>query len=120
MTLALGATPHKSEPGGDDEVIPALPGAIFGLPLGGGLYKAAAHRLSGLPSVLWLVAAELGTVFAVAALTSARHGSPSGDPLLRCSRPRRHDALRPGTAYAPVSTSCPGSGADSPPVRAPV
>jgi putative ABC transport system permease protein len=52
------------------QVIPALPGAIHGLPLGLGLYEAAGHGLSGLPPVLWLVAAVFGTVFAVAALTS--------------------------------------------------
>jgi ABC transporter len=52
-------------------LIPALPGAILGLPLGIGLYEAAArHGVSGLPPVLWLVAAVLGTVFVVAALTS--------------------------------------------------
>ena len=52
------------------QVIPALPGAILGLPLGLGLYKVAAHGVSGLPPVLWLVAAVLGTVVVVAALTS--------------------------------------------------
>ena len=52
------------------QVIPALPGAILGLPLGIGLYEIAAHGLSGLPPVLWLAAAVLGTVFVVAALTS--------------------------------------------------
>jgi len=52
------------------QVIPALPGAILGLPLGLGLFKVAAHGVSGLPPVLWLVAAVLGTVVVVAALTS--------------------------------------------------
>jgi putative ABC transport system permease protein len=52
------------------QVIPALPGAILGLPLGIGLFKVAGHGLSGLPPVLWLVAAVLGTVLVVAALTS--------------------------------------------------
>jgi putative ABC transport system permease protein len=52
------------------QVIPALPGAILGLPLGIGLFKAAAHGLTGLPPVPWLVAAVLGTVLVVAALTS--------------------------------------------------
>ncbi|HEY6312304.1 MAG TPA: hypothetical protein VIY52_16075 [Streptosporangiaceae bacterium] len=51
------------------QVIPALPGAILGLPLGIGLFKVAADHLSGLPPVLWLIAAVLGTVFVVAALT---------------------------------------------------
>ena len=71
VTLALGATPQQVRAGlAMTQVIPALPGAILGLPLGLGLYKVAAHGLSGLPPVLWLVAAVLGTVFVVAALTS--------------------------------------------------
>jgi len=52
------------------QVIPALPGAILGLPLGLSLYEVAARGLNGLPPVLWLVAAVIGSVFAVAALTS--------------------------------------------------
>jgi ABC-type lipoprotein release transport system permease subunit len=71
VTLALGATPQQVRAGlVMAQVIPALPGAILGLPLGLGLFKVAAHGLSGLPPVLWLVAAVLGTVFGVAALTS--------------------------------------------------
>jgi putative ABC transport system permease protein len=71
VTLALGATPQQVRAGlAMTQVIPALPGAILGLPLGLGLFKVAAHGLSGLPPVLWLVAAVLGTVFVVAALTS--------------------------------------------------
>jgi putative ABC transport system permease protein len=72
VTLALGATPHQLRAGlAITQVIPALPGAILGLPLGIGLYKVAArHGVSGLPPVLWLVAAVLGTVLVVAALTS--------------------------------------------------
>jgi ABC-type antimicrobial peptide transport system permease subunit len=72
VTLALGATPRQVRAGlAMTQVIPALPGAILGLPLGLGLYKVAArHGVSGLPPVLWLVAAVLGTVVVVAALTS--------------------------------------------------
>jgi putative ABC transport system permease protein len=72
VTLALGATPQQVRAGlAMTQVIPALPGAILGLPLGLGLYEVAArHGVSGLPPVLWLVAAVFGTVFAVAALTS--------------------------------------------------
>jgi hypothetical protein len=69
VTLALGATPQQVRAGlVMAQVIPALPGAI--LPLGIGLFKVAGHGLSGLPPVLWLVAAVLGTVLVVAALTS--------------------------------------------------
>jgi putative ABC transport system permease protein len=71
VTLALGATPQQVRAGlVMAQVIPALPGAILGLPLGIGLFKLAGHGLSGLPPVLWLVAAVLGTVVVVAALTS--------------------------------------------------
>ncbi|HEV2258048.1 MAG TPA: FtsX-like permease family protein [Streptosporangiaceae bacterium] len=71
VTLALGATPQQVRAGlVMAQVIPALPGAILGLPLGIGLFKVASHGLSGLPPALWLVAAVLGTVIVVAALTS--------------------------------------------------
>jgi ABC-type antimicrobial peptide transport system permease subunit len=71
VTLALGATPQQVRAGlAITQVIPALPGAILGLPLGIGLFKIGAHGLSGLPPALWLVAAVLGTVVVVAALTS--------------------------------------------------
>ena len=71
VTLALGATPRQVRAGlAMTQVIPAVPGAILGLPLGLVLYKAAGHGVSGLPPALWLVAAVLGTVLVVAALTS--------------------------------------------------
>ncbi len=71
VTLALGATPQQIRAGlVMAQVIPAVPGAILGLPLGIGLFKVAGHHLNGLPPVLWLVVAVLGTVFVVAALTS--------------------------------------------------
>ena len=73
VTLALGATPQQVGAGlVMAQVIPALPGAILGLPLGLGLFKVAAHGLNGLglPPVLWLAAALLGTVIVVAVLTS--------------------------------------------------
>ena len=73
VTLALGATPQQVRAGlAMAQVIPALPGAILGLPLGLGLFEAAAqgHGVRGLPPVLWLAAAVLGTVVVVAALTT--------------------------------------------------
>lgn len=73
VTLAVGATPRQVRAGlVMAQVIPALPGAILGLPLGLGLFELAAHGhgVSGLPPVLWLVAAVLGTVLVVAALTT--------------------------------------------------
>ena len=72
VTLALGATPLQVRGGlAMTQVIPALPGAILGLPLGLGLFKVVSRQgLNGLPPVLWLVAAVFGTVLIVAALTS--------------------------------------------------
>jgi putative ABC transport system permease protein len=71
VTLALGATPQQVRAGlVMAQVIPALPGAILGLPLGIGLFKVAGHHLTGLPPALWLVAAVVGTVLVVGALTS--------------------------------------------------
>jgi putative ABC transport system permease protein len=71
VTLALGATPQQVRAGlVMAQVIPALPGAVLGLPLGIALFKVAGHHLTGLPPVFWLVAAVLGTVLVVAALTT--------------------------------------------------
>jgi putative ABC transport system permease protein len=71
VTLALGATPQQVRAGlVMTQVIPALPGAILGLPLGVGLYLAAAHQAGRLPPALWLAATVLGTVIVVAALTT--------------------------------------------------
>jgi putative ABC transport system permease protein len=71
VTLALGATPQQVRTGLIvAQVIPAVPGAILGLPLGIGLFKVAGHGLTGLPPVLSMVAAVAGTVVVVAALTS--------------------------------------------------
>jgi putative ABC transport system permease protein len=50
------------------QVLCALPGAIIGIPLGVGLFKAAVHGGS-LPPVTWLAAAALATLVAMAALT---------------------------------------------------
>jgi putative ABC transport system permease protein len=52
------------------QVIPALPGAILGVPLGLGLFKVAGRGVSGLPPALALAGAVLATVLVVAVLTS--------------------------------------------------
>jgi putative ABC transport system permease protein len=72
VTLALGATPRHVRGGlAMTQVIPALPGAILGLPLGLGLFKVVSrHGLNGFPPVLWLIAAVFGTVVVVAGLTT--------------------------------------------------
>jgi putative ABC transport system permease protein len=50
------------------QVLCALPGAIAGIPLGVGLFKAAVHG-GTVPPVSWLAAAALATLVAMAALT---------------------------------------------------
>jgi putative ABC transport system permease protein len=50
------------------QVLCALPGAIVGIPLGIGLFKAAVHGGSP-PPVTWLAAALAGALVAMAALT---------------------------------------------------
>ena len=50
------------------QVLCALPGAILGVPLGIGLFKAAVHG-GTLPPVTWLVAVVLAALVAMAALT---------------------------------------------------
>ena len=50
------------------QVLCALPGAILGIPLGIGLFEVAVKHGS-LPPVTWLVAAAIGTLVAMAALT---------------------------------------------------
>jgi putative ABC transport system permease protein len=54
-------------------VLPALPGALAGVPLGIGLFAAAngaGGRLVTIPPAWWLAAAVLGTLLAVAGLTT--------------------------------------------------
>jgi hypothetical protein len=71
VTLALGATPRQVRTGlVVAQVIPALPGAILGVPLGLGLFKVAGRGVSGLPPALALAGAVLATVLVVAVLTS--------------------------------------------------
>ena len=68
---ALGATPRQVSAGQImAQVMPAIPGAIVGVPLGILLFWAA-NGNGGLnwPSPGWLVAAVLGTLAAVAAMT---------------------------------------------------
>ncbi|HEY2693435.1 MAG TPA: FtsX-like permease family protein [Streptosporangiaceae bacterium] len=70
LARALGATPRQVSAGiSAAQVIPALPGALLGIPLGLGLFKVASH-VSAVPPTWWLAAAVLGTLVAVAGLTS--------------------------------------------------
>jgi putative ABC transport system permease protein len=50
------------------QLLSALPGALLGIPLGYGLFKAAVHG-GTLPPPTWLAAAVLGVLVAMAGLT---------------------------------------------------
>ena len=52
------------------QVLSALPGAIAGVPLGIVLFGAVSRHQSAPPSTLWVAAAVLGTLLAVAGLTT--------------------------------------------------
>jgi putative ABC transport system permease protein len=71
LSRALGATPRQVSAGQVmAQVIPAIPGAIAGVPLGILLFKAAnSGGVVAWPPAGWLVAAVLGTLAAVAAMT---------------------------------------------------
>jgi FtsX-like permease family len=72
LARALGASPRQVSAGlAAAQVLPALPGAIVGIPLGIGLFAATAG--SGtvtVPPAWWLAAAGLGTLVVVAGLTT--------------------------------------------------
>jgi len=87
LTRALGSTPRQVSAGiTAAQVIPAVPGALLGVPLGIGLFAAANHAgVVTVPPAWWLIAAVLATLLAIAVLTSvpARLGArrPAGDEL---------------------------------------
>jgi putative ABC transport system permease protein len=72
LARALGASPRQISAGiSAAQVIPALPGALLGVPLGIGLFAAANHAgIVTVPPASWLAAAVLGTLLAVAVLAS--------------------------------------------------
>ena len=72
LSRALGATPRQVTAGlSVAQVLPALPGALIGVPLGIGLVSAVNKdgKHLTLPPLWWLVATVLVTVAAVAAIT---------------------------------------------------
>jgi putative ABC transport system permease protein len=89
LARALGVTPRQLAAGlAAAQVLPALPGAILGIPLGIGLFALAnggGAAATTIPPTWWLLAAVLGTLLAVAALTTipARIGArrPAGEIL---------------------------------------
>ena len=72
LSRALGVTPEQLTAGlSAAQLVPALPGALLGVPLGIELFKAAnGAGLTEVPPILWLVATVLGALVAVALLTS--------------------------------------------------
>jgi len=72
LARALGASPRQLSAGiSAAQVIPALPGALLGVPLGIGLFAVANHAgIVTVPPASWLAAAVLGTLLAVAVLAS--------------------------------------------------
>jgi putative ABC transport system permease protein len=91
LARALGALPRQLSAGlVTAQLLPALPGALLGIPLGIGLFALAnggGTRATVIPPVWWLVAAVLGTMIALAGLTAI---------------PARIDVRRP---IAPVLTA---------------
>jgi putative ABC transport system permease protein len=74
LARALGATPQQVSAGvAAAQVLPALPGALVGVPLGIALFAAAngtGTRVLTVPPAWWLAAAVLGILLAVAGLTA--------------------------------------------------
>lgn len=74
LARALGATKQQLTGAiAAAQLLPAVPGAILGVPLGLGLFVAASgagSRGTTIPSVGWLVPAVLATLIAVTALTA--------------------------------------------------
>lgn len=71
VTLAVGATLQQVRAGvAMAQVIPSIPGAILGLPLGLVLFYVTGHSLRGLPPALWMVGAVVGMLVVVSVLTT--------------------------------------------------
>jgi putative ABC transport system permease protein len=72
LSRALGATPRQVTAGlCAAQVIPAVPGALLGVPLGIGLFKLANHAgLTTIPPAWWMAAAVVATLVGVALLAA--------------------------------------------------
>jgi putative ABC transport system permease protein len=72
LARALGASPRQVSAGvAWAQVLPAVPGALLGIPLGLGLFKAAdGGGMLTFPPVWWLAAAVLAILAAVAVMAS--------------------------------------------------
>jgi putative ABC transport system permease protein len=82
IARALGATPRQITVGlSSAQVIPALPGTILGIPAGIALVAALSHGDTTTAPTAWLVAVFLGTLLAVAALSSIPAGLSARQPV---------------------------------------
>ncbi|QYC43317.1 ABC transporter permease YtrF precursor [Nonomuraea coxensis DSM 45129] len=71
IARALGATPAQLAAGlSAAQLLPSLPGAVLGVPLGAGLLSLFAARNAVEPPASWLFGAALVTLLATAALTA--------------------------------------------------
>jgi ABC-type lipoprotein release transport system permease subunit len=71
LARALGASPRQVSAGvAWAQVLPAVPGALLGIPLGLALFKATDAGKMTIPPVWWLAAVVLATLAAVAVLAS--------------------------------------------------
>jgi putative ABC transport system permease protein len=71
LARALGATPREVSAGlSVAQVLPALTGAVLGIPGGLGLYTAVVPDETPTPPLWWLLAVVAGTVLVVAMLTT--------------------------------------------------
>jgi putative ABC transport system permease protein len=72
LARALGATPQQVTAGiATAQMLPAVPGALLGVPLGIGLFAVASHGVGVvIPPAGWLAAAVVGTVAAVGVLSA--------------------------------------------------
>jgi len=78
LARALGATPRQVSAGiSAAQLLPALPGAIIGIPLGIYLYHGATKNQLTVPPLWQLLAVLLGALFVITGLTAipARAGA---------------------------------------------
>ena len=97
LMRALGANSRQASSGlAAAQVLSALPGAILGVPLGVVLLKVAAESWPASPPALWLVATVLGTLLAVAALTTVTAGIGARRAAAETLQPKLpdHDAAQ--------------------------
>jgi putative ABC transport system permease protein len=95
LTRALGGTPRQVSTGlAVAQVIPALPGALAGIPLGIALYEVAnGVGVVSVPPSSWLVGVVAGTLAAVAALTALPATLAARQPAAPILHPRWPDIM---------------------------